>query len=130
MAEHANAKLTERGYRAFADGDLAALSEIFAPDIVWHQPGTTPIAGVYKGREDVFGFFGKLAETTGGTFRVEVQDILADDQRAVALQRVTGKRDGKTLDMQEVVVFEIRDGIVTEVRLYTGDPHEAQRFWS
>lgn len=130
MAQHPNAKLVARGYKAFATGDLATLSELFAPDVVWHQPGKTPIAGDHNGRDRVFAFFGKLAEMTGGTYRVEPQDILADDHHAVAIQHSTARRDGRTLDAQEVLVFEVHDGTVSDIRLFAGDQLQEEGFWS
>jgi Protein of unknown function (DUF2867) len=32
----------------YAGGDLAAVEELLAPDVVWHVPGTSPIAGDYR----------------------------------------------------------------------------------
>lgn len=35
----------------YASGDLAAVEELLAEDVVWHVPGTSPIAGDYRGRQ-------------------------------------------------------------------------------
>ena len=68
MTEHPNIELTRQGYDAFAKGDLAALSELIAGDATWHVLGVGPLSGTYHGRDEIFGFFGRLAEETGGTF--------------------------------------------------------------
>jgi len=39
----------------YAGGDHAAAAEMLAEDVVWHVPGTSPIAGDYRGREAVSG---------------------------------------------------------------------------
>ncbi len=127
---HPNEDLLRRGYDAFGKGDMAALAELFADDIVWHVPGNNPLTGDYKGRDSVLGFFGKSAELAGGTLKVEVHDILANDEHGVALTHDTAQRGGKSLDDNAVQVFHIRDGKVVESWLYAGDQAANDKFWS
>ena len=63
---HPNEDLVRRGFAAFGTGDMATLGELFADDIVWHIGGRSPIAGDYKGKDEVFGFFAQLAQRAGG----------------------------------------------------------------
>src|SRR5216117_2366440 len=107
---HPNEELVRRGYQAFATGDMATLNELFADDIVWHAPGRNQLAGTYRGKEEVFGTLQKVAELTGGTFKLEIHAILADDDHAVALTRATGEREGKSLDDNTIQVFHVKDG--------------------
>ncbi len=130
MAENANAALMRRGYDAFSSGDLGGLSELFAEDAAWHEPGTSQIAGDYVGRDQVFELFGKLVRLSAGTFKADATDIFADDRRAVAIQHSTGTRDGKVLDTEDVLVFEISNGKVVDVRLFPGDVDQESTFWS
>ena len=67
MADHPNADLLRKGYEAFDKGDMAVLTELFAADVVWHVPGTSPISGVHRGREAVFAAFAKTVELSGGS---------------------------------------------------------------
>ncbi|HET9118175.1 MAG TPA: nuclear transport factor 2 family protein, partial [Pseudonocardiaceae bacterium] len=106
------------------------LTEIFAESAVWHEPGSSLIAGDYVGRDRVFEFFGKLAELSGRTFKADPVDILADDDRAVAVQHSTGTRNGKTLDTRDILEFEISDGKVVNVQLYACDIDQENAFWS
>ena len=92
MTEHPNVELTRRGYEAFAKGDLATLSELIADDVTWHSNDAGPLSGTYHGRDEVFGFFGRLAEETAGTFRLDVHDVLANDEHAVALCTLSASR--------------------------------------
>jgi len=69
VTEHPNIELTRRGYEAFAQGDLAALSELIADDVTWHALGVGPLSGTYHGRDEVFGFFGRLAEERATRWR-------------------------------------------------------------
>ena len=54
----------------YAGGDLDAVEEFLADDVVWHVPGTSPIAGDYRGREAVTAYFRLRRELAGGAIRV------------------------------------------------------------
>lgn len=127
---HPNEDLLRRGYDAFGRGDMAAITELLADDIVWHFSGDNPLAGDYAGRDSVLGFFGKSIELSGGTLRVDVHDILANDVHGVALTHSTGQRGGKTLDDSGVQVFHIRDGRAVETWSHAGDQAAVDKFWS
>ncbi len=127
---HLNEDLLRRGYDAFGKGDMAAIAELFADDIVWHVPGNNQLAGDYRGRDSVLAFFGKIAELTGGTLKLEVHDILANDEHGVALTRGSAQRGGKSLDNNGVQVFHIRDGKAIESWMHPGDQAATDEFWS
>ena len=37
----------------YAGGDVAPVADLLAENVVWHVPGTSPIAGDYRGRPRV-----------------------------------------------------------------------------
>jgi len=114
MAEHPNAARIRDGYAAFATGDFSVLTGLFAEDLLWHLGGRSQLAGDYRGREAVFALFGKLMEVTGGSFRLDVHAVLADDEHAVALVFAAASRDGRSIIGNDAHVFHMRDGKVTE----------------
>ena len=115
MAEHPNAATLREGYAAFAEGDFPRAVQNWHPDIVWHVAGDGPLSGDYKGKEEVMGFFVKLQELAEGTFKIEVHDVLANDEHAVALVQVTAQRKGRSLDEHVAHVFHVNDeGQATE----------------
>jgi uncharacterized protein len=130
VTEHPNIEQMRRGYAAFASGDLAALSETMAEDIVWHVRGAGPLNGDYHGRDQVFGFFGRLFEETGGTFRLDVHDILANDEHTAVLATLSATRNGKSLEVPVVNVEHMRDGKGTEFWIATTDPEATLDFWA
>jgi uncharacterized protein len=127
---HPNEDLVRRGFAAFGTGDIATLRELLADDIVWHVGGRSPITGDYKGKNEVLGFFAQLAERAGGTFRVDVHDMLANDEHVVALVTGTGEREGKTLNDNGAQVFHVQGGKVTEEWFHPGDQYASDEFWS
>ena len=130
MADHPNVELLRKGYGAYGSGDLAVLTELFADDLVWHVAGRNQLSGDYKGRDQVFGFFGKIMELSGGTAVLDVHDILANDEHGVVLVSNSATRDGKSFSGQDVHTFHIREGRVVEFWDLPVDQYAADEFWS
>jgi ketosteroid isomerase-like protein len=129
MTEHQNASVLRRAYEAFARGDFAALSELLADDVVWHVPGRSLVSGSHHGREALLGYFGRLMELSGGTFKAEPHDILANDRHVVSLEHLTAQREGKLLDVELALVVRVGDGRIVEARDYFSDQNAWDEFW-
>jgi uncharacterized protein len=126
---HPNEELVRKGYEAFGKGDIETLNDLFADDIAWNVPGRNQLAGTYRGKDEVLGVFQKTAELTGGTFKLEMHDLLANDDHVVGLIHATGEHDGKKLEDNSVQIFHIKNGKVTEQWLHPGDPYATDEFW-
>ena len=127
---HPNVDLLNKGYDAFDKGDLDALRDLFSQDVVFHIPGDSQISGDFRGQDEVFAFFGKLVELSGGTFRLERHAVLADDEHGTVMHTITAERDGKTLSQKGVDIHHISGGKVTEFWGFTEDTVAANQFWS
>ena len=124
-------ELVRRGYAAFNAADGATLMELFDEGASWHTPGQSPVAGDYEGRDAVFGQFGRYGGETNGTFRAELREVAADGEgHVVGVHRNTGTRNGKQLDVDCCIVFEIRNGRAVSGREYFFDLHAWDAFWS
>jgi uncharacterized protein len=129
MTAHENAELIRSGYKAFADGDLDTVAKLFAPDIRWHIGGRSSISGTYTGHDEVFGFFGKLIEETGGTFHLDIHDILASEDHVVVLVRESASRGDRRLEMNEAHIWHLSDGFAKEFWGFAEDQYEASSFF-
>jgi uncharacterized protein len=128
--ESENIAVVRRGYEAFAKGDIATLKTLFAPDATWHSVPAGILPGNYRGAQAILEFFGRLAQETNGTVRAELQTIAASGDHVFALHRNKGTRKGKTLDEKSVLVFKLKNGVVTEVAEFRYDQPAEDRFWS
>ena len=127
----ANIAALRRGYEAFQTGNLDLLrDELFDPDIVWHSPGRNMLAGEFRGVDAVIASFVKQFEETGGTFKVEVHDILGSVDHAVALATVSAERNGKSMNEPYAHVCHFRDGKLTEAWILDFDPYKADEFFA
>jgi uncharacterized protein len=127
---HPNEELLRKGYDAFGKGDMDTIRTLFAEDIVWHAPGNNPLSGDYRGVDEVLQTFGKVFELSGGTFRIDIHDVLANDDHVVVLARAQAERGGKKLDDTSVQVWHVKDGKATEQWLHPGDAQAADAFWN
>ena len=130
MADHPNATLLRKGYEAFGKGDMATLTDLFSEDVVWHFPGNNQLSGVHRGRDAVFAIFARTTQLSGGTFKIDVHDVVANDVHAVALTRATASRQGKQYDAMDTDVYHVSGGKVTEFWSFAEDTKKADEFWS
>ena len=131
MGADENVAIMRRAYEAFNTGDMDTLNELFDDSVVWHLPGRSTFANDYQSREATLAYFGQLAQETGGTFRAELERLLADDDdRVVGIQRSTAARDGKRLDVGDCIVFQLKDGRITDGREHFHDLYAWDEFWS
>ena len=128
---HSNEDLEREGFAAFARGDMDALrKQYWADDIRWHVSGRSPLAGDYEGAEQVIELFARLFELTGGALSIELHDVLANDEHAVALFTARAERAGRQLTDNMVQTFHMRDGKVSEVWTQATDLYAQDEFWS
>ena len=124
-----NAALVRRIFDAFARKQGFALRGLFAEDATWVVPGDGAMAGTFHGRDQIFRFLARLPKETGGTYGSRLIDVLASDDRAAALYRAFGSRNGRTLDIDQVLLFRIEDGLVAHVLALPCDPPAFEEFW-
>lgn len=125
-----NAAIVERVFDAFARKEGLALRGLFAEDAIWSVPGRGVMAGTYEGREAIFRFLARLPKETDGTYASELVDVLASEDRAAALYRARGARHGRTLELDQVLLFDVDDGLVQRVLALPSDPDAFEAFWA
>ncbi len=131
MADHPNAERIRSLFAAFRQGDMAAIEEVLPEDAVWHFPGRHGrLAGTHKGRRKIFEFLAKVSELTNGTVRLELVDVVANDDHAVAIFYGTAKRGEKTLDNHTCLLMRLEHGQVREVWEFVWDLYHVDDFWS
>lgn len=128
--ESQNIAVIRRGYAAFAKGDIGTLKTLFSADATWRATAVGVLPGNYRGAQAILEFFGQLARETDGTTRVEPLTMAASGDLVFVLERITGKRKGKTQDAKTVAVFKLDKGVVTEVSDFPFDHPAAAQFWA
>jgi ketosteroid isomerase-like protein len=93
-AAQANVALIKNAYDAFSRGDTKSVFAVFAENILWHVPGRGPLSRDYRGHAEVAGFFDHFMGLSEGTFRIQIDKILADRDRVVVLCTESASRAG------------------------------------
>lgn len=131
MQEHPGAQRAREYIEIFHRGDFDALRDFYDENVVWHVGGRHQLAGDYRGREALFSYFTTVREMTGGSLVLEPESILASDRYTAMFTRVTGQRDGKSLDVVLAQLFRVgNDGRWTEYWGLANDQDAVDEFWS
>ena len=117
-------------FAAFAQGDMDTLKEVFAAEIVWHEPGRSTVSGDYRGIDATLAFFGDLFERSAGTFKAELVECGEIAPNVVTcLINVSGEVASGALDQRSVLVFRQRAGRTVEVHNFSSDQYAQDTFW-
>jgi uncharacterized protein len=114
----------------YAGGDLAAVEELLAEDVVWHVPGTSPIAGDYRGREAVTGYFRLRRELAGGAIRVAKGGEAHHEEALVQLADGRAPLGGREVGWRTAGVYRVADGRIAEAWLVPLDQEHFDRVWA
>ena len=130
MSDHPNALRVRALFRAFHERDLDTIRAAIAEDAVWHFPGSNLISGSQRGRAAILAFLARVGQLSDGSFTLDLEDVLANDQRAVALFRGRGRRGGRTLDNPTCLVIRFEQGRAIEISEFVWDLGSVDAFWS
>jgi acyl-CoA thioesterase FadM/ketosteroid isomerase-like protein len=135
MAEAPGAKpvveeFLTRQREMYAGGDLAAVEELLAEGVVWHVPGTSPIAGDYRGREAVTGYFRLRRELAGGAIRVAKGGEAHHEEALVQLADGAAPLGGREVVWRTAGVYRVADGRIAEAWLVPLHQEHFDRVWA
>lgn len=122
MNEQDNVRTVEAVYDAFARGDIGALLNTLAQDVVWQHPGPVdiPWAGERHGRDQVAEFFiavNQHLEAEQFTPRTFV--TRGDEVIVLGHERMRTRTGGRIYGTDWVHAFTVRDGRIVGFREYT-----------
>jgi ketosteroid isomerase-like protein len=122
---------TKKAYAAFGTGDLATLTDLIAPDCVWHVGGRSQLTGDYVGHEQILNYFGKLYELTEGTFAATLDDVGETESGLVTcVVTLSGRREGHTLNTRMMEIGRANAaGQVAECWWFAEDAYALDEFF-
>lgn len=114
-----------------AGGDDSALREILDPGVEWTVPGDSPIAGAYRGIDEVLDYFRRRRRIAAGSFRVERLDVLTGEgDRVAALSDGTATIGGTEHRWSTVGLYRVAAGRIASCRLLALDQEAFDAIWS
>ena len=121
--------IIREAYAVFGRGDIDGYLRSWADDFEFHVPGQSGIGGAYLGKAGIYALGEKAMTVTGGTFQEEVEDVLANDDRAVVLARHRFTRDGVARDYRTAHLYEVRAGKLARCYEQPRDPAAFNDAW-
>jgi len=123
--EHPNATLArEIDAKMKAEGPQA-MGDYIADDVVWHEIGA---AEPIRGKAALAERWAGMADA-GGTFSVDLHDVVANDDHVVELVTATVTRGDKTFTYRTAEIMHVRDGKITERWAFSDDTAAINEFF-
>ena len=127
-----NTMLVQESYGHFSKGNIPALLENLADDVVWNSPGPKeilPWVGRYTGKAGVGEFF-RLVDQETEFLKFEPREFIEQGNKVVALGFIEGrsKKTGKVSSSDWAMVFTVQNGKITHFREYVDTYSEVKAF--
>jgi uncharacterized protein len=114
----------------YAGGNLAAVEELLAAGVVWHVPGTSPIAGDYRGRDAVMGYFRLRRELAGGPILITKEGEANNDEALVQIADGRAPLGGREVAWRTAGVYRVAESMIAEAWLVPLDSEHFDRVWA
>lgn len=123
-------KVVEAYSIALSKGDIPTAFSYFSPDAKWHQPGSNQFSGTKTGLEAIGKMLGDMMGATQGSLVIKPAGPLMTNGNLVSFPvHFSGKNGNKTVDMNGVDLFEVIDGKIVQVWLFSEDQPAEDEFW-
>jgi hypothetical protein len=114
----------------YGGGDEDAVRRLLDLGIVWHVPGTSPIAGRHEGIEDVIAYMRRRRDIAGGTFRMHRRELLVGEgDHFAALTDGTATIRGRERRWSTIGLYRLAGERLAECRLIPFDLAEFDEIW-
>ena len=125
MGEHPNVVAYREVHEKFKKGDLQAIFDALADDVVWHQIGGPTLHGKEAVRESMSGM-----EGAGVDFDIDLHDVVGNDEHVISLVEATVGMGGESFSYRTAEIAHMKDGKVTERWAFSDDTQRITDFFN
>jgi ketosteroid isomerase-like protein len=129
VTDDPSAKLAQAAWEAVARADAQTLAHLCKKDVVWHATGRGLRSGDFRGLEAVLDHLRGLGEAAD-QFNSRLVAVMGGEDRAAVIFHATGRRCGRVLDHDSVLLFRIEDQHIAEIWSVPFDQRSADEFWA
>jgi hypothetical protein len=123
-------EVVEAYAEAFGKGNVPAAFSFFSKEAKWHQPGTHQFAGIKIGTDEIGKMLGGMMEAAKGTFALKPNGYMMVNGNFIAMPvRFSGTIRDRTIDMTGIDLFEVIEGKITGVWLFSDNQEVEDTFW-
>jgi uncharacterized protein len=114
---------------AWLAGDRAAIAACYHDEFTLHYAGQNPLAGTHRGKAAALAALAEVARRANRKL-LGVDDIMAGPRRGAILARELFSRDGRTAELERLLVYAVRDGLLSECWVYDSDQATVDAFFA
>ncbi len=115
---------------ALSKGEIQTAFSYFSPDAKWHQPGNNKFSGTKTGLEAIGKMLGDMMGATQGSLVIKPAGAMMVNGNLVSCPvRFSAKSGTKTVDMNGNDLYEVVNGKITQVWLFSEDQSAEDEFW-
>ena len=115
---------------ALSKGDITTAFSYFGPNAKWHQPGNHQYAGTKIGLEAIGKMLGDMMGATQGSLVIKPAGAMMVNANLVSFPvHFSGKIGERTVDMNGNDLFEVVDGKIVQVWLFSENQPAEDEFW-
>lgn len=121
-------KVVQGFFEAYGKHDMEGIKKFVTDDVEWHIPGHHQLAGTKRGIKEFTEFFDSLGKAG---FGAEVMILAANDTYVIDAHRgwSTKGKDGN-IDLNWVLLYQIKDGKIQRVQNFSGDLYQSDKFFN
>ncbi len=114
----------------YLGGPVEPVAQMLAPDVIWHVPGTSPIAGDHTGRADVLAYFARRRELAGTSMRITEHMHVSYDDVYVSIADGSALLGGEQRSWRTAGLYRVDDGRLAEAWLVPADMAAFDAAWN
>jgi uncharacterized protein len=114
---------------AWLAGDRAAIAACYHDEFTLHYAGQNPLAGTHRGKAEAQTALAEVARRANRRL-LGVDDVMAGPHRGAVLVRELFSRDGRTAELERLLVYAVRDGLLSECWVYDRDQATVDSFFA
>ena len=109
------------GYAAaWLAGDRQAMLASYHDEFTLYYFGANPLAGVHRGKPAALAILAEVIRRTNRKLS-GIVDVMAGPERGALLVREIFQRDGKTAEVERLLVYSVRDELLWQCWVYDQD---------
>jgi ketosteroid isomerase-like protein len=114
---------------AWLAGDRAKMAACYHDEFTLHYAGQNPLSGVHRGKQAAFVVLAEVARRANRKL-LAIDDVMAGPRRGAILVRESFSRDGKTAQIERLLVYAVRDGLLSDCWVYDRDQATVDAFFA
>src|SRR6266849_2434792 len=113
-------KAVTRYAAAWLAGDRAKMAACYHDEFTLHYVGQNPLAGVHRGKKAAFAALAEVARRANRKL-LGIEDVMAGPRRGAILVRELFSRDGRTAEVERLLVYAVKHGLLSDCWVFDRD---------